>query len=190
VVVGPADGAALAHLAAAVVQARLAGRPVPDGVPDRAVLARPGASFVTLEATGKLRGCIGTIEAARPLYLDVIRNAERAMRDPRLPPVEAAEWPVLDIKVSVLTPGDAIPAGTRAGFMAALRPGVDGVLITDGRRRATFLPAVWAKISDPERFVDSLLAKGGWPVAEWPADLAATTYTTAEYRDPAPRDPL
>jgi uncharacterized protein len=190
VVVGPADGAALVHLAAAVIRARLAGRPVPQDAPDRAVLARPGASFVTLEAAGKLRGCIGTIEAARPLYLDVIRNAERAMRDPRLPPVEADEWPVLDVKVAVLTPGGPIPADTRAAFVAALRPGVDGVLITDKQRRATFLPAVWAKMADTERFVDALLAKGGWPAGQWPAGLVASTYTTAEYRDPAPRDPL
>jgi len=186
----PTDGAVLARLAEATVQARLLGRPVPTAVPARAALAEPGASFVTLEAAGKLRGCIGTIEAARPLYLDVVRNAQRAMRDPRMPPVEAAEWPALDVKVAVLTPGDTIPTGTRAEFVGALRPGVDGVLITDGPRRATFLPAVWAKLVDPERFVDSLLAKGGWPTDAWPAGLTASTYTTTEYRDPAPRDPL
>ncbi len=186
----PTDGAALARLAAATVRARLRGGSVPDDVPDRAVLSQPGASFVTLEAAGKLRGCIGTIEAARPLYLDVIRNAQRAMRDPRMPPVEAAEWPALDVKVAVLTPGGAIPAGTRAEFVGALRPGIDGVLITDGQRRATFLPAVWAKLTEPERFVDSLLAKGGWSPGEWPAGLVASTYTTSEFRDPSPRPPL
>lgn len=184
------DGLVLARLAAATVQARLRGRPVPDNVPERAVLAEPGASFVTLEAEGRLRGCIGTIEAARPLYLDVIRNAQRAMRDPRMPPVEAAEWPTLDVKVAVLTPGGTIPAGTRAEFVEALRPGVDGVLITDGQRRATFLPAVWAKLPGPERFVDSLLAKGGWPTDGWPAGLQASTYITSEFRDASPREPL
>jgi AmmeMemoRadiSam system protein A len=186
----PADGAALANLAAATVRARLMSNPVPDDVPGQKVLTLPGASFVTLEAGGRLRGCIGTIEAARPLYLDVIRNAQRAMRDPRMPPVEAAEWPVLDIKVAVLTPGGPIPAGTRADFQAALRPGVDGVLITDGQKRATFLPAVWAKLADPDRFVDALLAKGGWPAGQWPAGLVASTYTTSEYRDSSPREPL
>jgi uncharacterized protein len=190
VVVEQADGAALAQLAAAAVRARLTGRPAPDEVPGRAALTRPGATFVTLEAGGRLRGCIGTIEAARPLYLDVIRNAQRAMRDPRMPPVEATEWPHLDVKVAVLAPGGTIPAGTRAGFAGALRPGVDGVLITDGKHRATFLPAVWAKITDPERFVDALLAKGGWPAGDWPGGLVATTYTTSEYRDAAPRQPL
>lgn len=184
------DGAALARLAVSTVRARLLGRPVPDEVPARPALVAPGASFVTLETGGKLRGCIGTIEAARPLYLDVIRNAQRAMRDPRLPPVEAAEWPALDVKVAVLTPGGPIPAGTRAEFTAALRPGVDGVLLTDGQRRATFLPAVWAKLVEPVRFVDALLNKGGWPAGGWPAGLTASTYTTGEYDDASPREPL
>jgi len=188
--VDSADGTALARLAAAVVGARLAERPVPDAVPQRPALTAVGASFVTLEAAGRLRGCIGTIEAARPLYLDVIRNAQRAMRDPRMPPVVAAEWPNLDVKVAVLTPGGPLPAATREEFLAALRPGVDGVLITDGKRRATFLPAVWAKLPEPARFTAALLAKGGWPETEWPADLTASRYTTVEYRDPAPRPAL
>jgi AmmeMemoRadiSam system protein A len=188
--VEPEDGTALARLAAAVVGARLAERPVPDAVPHRPALTAPGASFVTLEAAGRLRGCIGTIEAARPLYLDVIRNAQRAMRDPRMPPVVAEEWPQLDIKVAVLTQGGPLPAGSREEFLAALRPGVDGVLVTDGQRRATFLPAVWAKLPELERFVAGLLVKGGWPADGWPAGLVASRYTTVEYRDPAPRPAL
>jgi uncharacterized protein len=188
--VEPADGTALARLAAAVVGARLAERPVPDGVPQRPALTAPGASFVTLEAAGRLRGCIGTIEAARPLYLDVIRNAQRAMRDPRMPPVVAAEWPDLDVKVAVLTAGGSLPAADRDELIAALRPGVDGVLIADGQRRATFLPAVWAKLPEPARFVAALLVKGGWSETDWPAGLVASRYTTVEYRDPAPRPAL
>lgn len=188
--VEPADGTTLARLAAAVVGARLAKRPVSAPVPRSAALTAVGASFVTLEAAGRLRGCIGTIEATRPLYLDVIRNAQRAMRDPRLPPVLASEWPEIDVKVAVLTAGGSLPAASRDGFLAALRPGVDGVLITDGTRRATFLPAVWAKLPEPAQFVAALLAKGGWPEVGWPDRLVASRYTTVEYRDPAPRPAL
>jgi AmmeMemoRadiSam system protein A len=188
--VEPAEGTALARLAAAVVGARLAERPVPDEVPQQPALTAPGASFVTLEAAGRLRGCIGTIEASRPLYLDVIRNAQRAMRDPRMPPVVAEEWPRLDVKVAVLTPGKPLPTASREEFLAALRPGIDGVLITDGQRRATFLPAVWAKLAEPERFVTGLLVKGGWAADGWPAGLVASSYTTVEFRDPAPRPAL
>lgn len=179
----PADGAWLARLAADTVAAVLAGRPVPAAVPAAPDLLRPGASFVTLESRGRLRGCVGTIEVARPLYLDVIRNTRRAMRDPRLPPVTAADG--VDVKVAVLSPADPLPARSRAELVAALRPGVDGLLLTGGGRRATFLPAVWTKLADPHRFVAALLAKGGWPPGEWPADLIASRYTTEEYRGPA-----
>jgi AmmeMemoRadiSam system protein A len=148
-------------------------------------LAAVGASFVTLESRGRLRGCVGTIEANRPLHQDVVRNTLRAMRDPRLPPVVAADWPDLDVKVAVLTPGGPLPTTSRADLEAALRPGVDGVLLTDGWRRATFLPAVWAKLPDPAQFVAGLLGKGGWP--GWPEHVEASRYTTEVFVDPAPR---
>jgi AmmeMemoRadiSam system protein A len=201
----PAEGAALACLAAATVGARLAGLPALDesppsgeGVPAAlatgesvsGALAEPGACFVTLEVNGRLRGCVGTIEPARPLYLDAIRNAQRAMRDPRMPALAAAEWPYLDVKVSVVSDGGSLPAGGRSELLAALRPGVDGLLITDGTRRATFLPAVWAKLRDPEEFVEALLAKGGWPANAWPDALVASRYTTSDYRDGPPRPTL
>lgn len=186
----PADGTTLARLAVATVAARLLARPVPDWVPEVAALALAGASFVTLEAGTRLLGCVGTIEAARPLYLDVIRNAQRAMRDPRLPPVTAWHWPALDVKVAVLSATEPLPATTRAELVTALRPGVDGILITDGTRRATFLPAVWQRLADPAEFVTALLHKGGWPDQDWPPQLVAWRYTTAEYRDPAPRGAL
>jgi uncharacterized protein len=188
--VEPAEGAMLARLAVATIAARLAGAPVPADVPAAPALAAIGASFVTLEVARRLRGCIGSVDASRALYLDVIRNAQRAMRDPRLPPVTPSEWPDLDVKVSVLEGGGSLPAGARAELVEALRPGVDGVILTDGRRRSTFLPAVWAKLADPERFLAALLAKGGWPADGWPTGLVATRYTTTEYRDSAPRPPL
>lgn len=184
------DGVALVSLAAATIEARLRGRAVPDEVPARPALVEQRACFVTLEVAGGLRGCIGSIDAVRPLYLDVIRNAQRAMRDPRLPPLTASEWPRLDIKVAVLSPPEAVSAETREELLVALRPGVDGLLLTDGGCRATFLPAVWDKLPDPARFVEALLAKGGWPVGQWPAGLRAARYTTAEYRDLSPRPAL
>jgi uncharacterized protein len=191
------EGARLAQLAAAAVGARLRGRdplaePMADLIADFAAdgVAAPGASFVTLERRGALRGCVGTLEPSRPLYYDVVRNAVRAMNDPRLPAVTAADWPELDVKVSVLTPETPVPAATRAELLAALRPGVDGLVLTGGPRRATFLPAVWAKLPEPADFVDALLRKGGWPAGEWPAELAAARYTSEEFHDAAPREPL
>jgi AmmeMemoRadiSam system protein A len=185
-----AEGGALAALAVAAVGARLAGGTVNGCPPASAVLRACGASFVTLEAAGALRGCIGTIEPVRPLYLDVMRNATRAMNDPRLPPVSVLDWPELDVKVAVLTAPEPLAATDLDGLVAQLRPGVDGLLLTDGDRRATFLPAVWEKLPEPDGFVTALLRKGGWPARPWPAGLSASRYGTAEFWDSAPRQPL
>lgn len=187
-----AEGALLAQLAAAAVSARLTGAADPTGPAGEgelpAILVEPGASFVTLERSGALRGCVGTLEAIHPLYDDVQRNAVRAMRDPRLPPVTVDDWPELDVKVSVLSAPEPLPVAGRDDLLAALRPGIDGLIITDGRRRATFLPAVWAKLPDPEEFLDALLAKAGF--AGWPDGLVVRRYGSVEFRDPAPRATL
>ena len=184
------DGQKLAGLAAAVVGARLAARPPPAWPPPASALRERGATFVTLETTGNLRGCIGTLEASRPLYLDVIRNTVRAMSDPRLPPVIADEWPVLDVCVSVLSAPDPVDVLGRAELLAVLRSGTDGLILTDGVRRATFLPTVWLKLPDPDDFLAALLVKGGWPPDGWPNGLRPLRYTATEYHDRSPRSPL
>jgi AmmeMemoRadiSam system protein A len=190
----PTDGTDLARRAAGAIAAHLAARPQ-DGRPPAAVALRAlGATFVTLEAAGSLLGCIGSIEAWRPLYLDAMRNAVRATTDPRLPAVTAAQWPAVDVKVSVLSRPEPLSARGRAELLALLRPGTDGLILTDGRRRTTFLPAVWHKLPDPARFVAALLNKGGWSRAArtpagWPPGLHALRYTATEFTDPSPRSP-
>jgi AmmeMemoRadiSam system protein A len=186
----PTHGAELARLAVGALAAHLSRLPFTPSPPLSEVLGRPGASFVTLECAGVLRGCVGTIEVARPLWHDVVRNAVRAAADPRLPAVTADEWPDLDIKLSVLSLPEPVPAPAAGELAARLRPGIDGLLLTDGERRATFLPAVWTKLAEPDRFVAALLVKGGWPVGSWPVGLVAHRYTAVEFHDRAPRAAL
>ena len=184
------EGTALVVLAVLAVAAKLCGQP-PDGRPPvQPRLRAIGATFVTLESRGRLRGCIGTLHPARPLYLDVARNARRAAEDPRLPPVTAEDWPDLDVSVSVLTEARAMAAVGPAELAAALRPGIDGLILQDGRRRATFLPKVWHKLPEPMDFVAALLAKGGWPGRGWPAGVRAARYTCQDFTDRAPRPAL
>lgn len=188
----------LARRAASAIADRFAGRP-PDGrLPAARSLRAVGATFVTLERDGALLGCIGSLDATRPRYLDAMRNAVRATADPRLPPVTASGWPTVTVKVSVLYPPEPVDVAGPRQLIAALRVGVDGLILTDGQRRATFLPSVWRKIDSPERFLAALLRKGGWAgggkdgrggasLRSWPPGLVALRYTTAEFTDPAPR---
>jgi uncharacterized protein len=183
------EGAALAALAVSAVAARLLDRPFAPPEPSSPALRAEGASFVTLERGGALRGCIGALDPVRPLFLDVARNARRAMTDPRLPALTAREWPDLDVTVSVLGRPEPLPAVDLPELVSALRVGVDGLILVDGQRRATFLPTVWKKLPDPSAFIAALLAKGGW--SSTPFDqLAALRYEAVEFHDRAPRGGL
>ncbi len=132
-------------------------------------LRQQGASFVTLRGTdGKLRGCIGSIEAHIPLAQDVQRNAVgSAMRDPRFPPVSPCELEGLQIELSILTPSQALDFSSPDDLLSKIRPGVDGVTIEKSWRRATLLPSVWKNIPDPTEFMNILCRKAGLPDKEW-----------------------
>jgi len=140
------------------------------------------ASFVTLEANGRLRGCIGSLEATRPLAADVAHNAHgAAFADPRFPPVKEGEVEGLRTTISVLSPATPMQVASEAELVASLRPGIDGLIVGDGDKRATFLPSVWKGIPEPERFVRALAKKAGWPAGEWPDTVRAWRYTSEEF---------
>jgi uncharacterized protein len=205
------DGAELVRFAATVIRARLLGLAIDGRPPRSAALRAVGASFVTLYREGALRGCIGSLEPARPLYRDASANAVRAMTDPRLEPVRVVEWGKLELTVSVLSRPAPLMVRTFDELYAEVRPFIDGLTLTDGRRRATFLPAVWEKLPEPADFVAGLLHKGGWldpgsaldpggasgtgraygqVVGPLPPGLAVSRYQAAEFHDPGPRPPL
>lgn len=125
-------------------------------------LRESGASFVTLTINGGLRGCIGALEAYQPLVEDVREHAIAAgLEDPRFPPVSPAELKLINIEVSRLTPPAALEYQTPEELLKRLRPHVDGVILRDGFRRATFLPQVWEKLPDPADFLGNLCHKMG-----------------------------
>ena len=139
------------------------------------------ASFVTLHRGGALRGCVGELEARRPLVASVAHNAFlAAFRDQRFRPLAASELDDLDIHVSVLTPPAPIEARSRDELLVALRPGVDGLIIQDGPRRATFLPAVWESLADPAEFLTHLERKAGLPPQHWSPTMRAWRYEVRE----------
>ena len=155
--------------------------PVPDAW-DAEWLREPGASFVTLKLDGELRGCIGTIDAHRPLGDDVARNARSAAyRDPRFAPVSPEELPRLEVEVSVLTPRVPLPVSSESDALARLRPGVDGIALEFNGASATFLPQVWESLPEPEAFLDALRRKAGLPAGFWHPDVRLSRYTVEKY---------
>ena len=137
------------------------------------------ACFVTLELAGALRGCIGSLQATRPLVCDVNDHAfNAAFRDPRFCPVSQPEASSLEVHISVLSAPEPFPVRDRADLVARLRPYEDGLILSQGHQRATFLPSVWALLPDPDEFVGHLLCKAGFAEDHWSEDMRVERYST------------
>ncbi|MFZ1900018.1 MAG: AmmeMemoRadiSam system protein A, partial [Azonexus sp.] len=133
----PDLGTTLLTLARSAIAARF-GLPQASAAVDLPELAKMGATFVTLTQRGELRGCIGSLEACRPLLADVQENAcNAAFRDPRFEPLSADELPATRVEVSLLTPAEPMNFRDEADALVQLRPDIDGVIFTAGSRRST-----------------------------------------------------
>jgi len=131
-------------------------------------LREEGASFVTLTVHGELRGCIGALEPYQPLATDVQEHAvAAALEDPRFPQVTPRELDQIEIEVSRLTLPKKLAYTDAEDLLAKLHPKLDGVILRDGPRRATFLPQVWEKIPDKAEFLDNLCYKMGATADTW-----------------------
>lgn len=158
---------------------------IPDpGVDDAALLA-PGASFVMLNVGGRHRGCAGSSDAVRPLLVDVSENAfNAAFRDPQAPPLEQRELPRLCITIDLVGSPEPLPVVSEADLAQQLRPGIDGLTLTDGLRSATFPPSMWDRLPNPADFVRQLKVKGGWePPDHWGPEIIAERYRVERFSE-------
>jgi len=150
-------------------------------------LQQQGASFVTLSIDGALRGCIGSLEAHRPLVEDINHNAyAAAFQDPRFPPLNSAEYPLLQVHISVLSSPVTMNFSSEADLLRQLRPNIDGLILAspDGRR-GTFLPTVWQSLPEPHAFLQQLKRKAGLNENDWPDNLQIYRYTIQSFGDDA-----
>ena len=155
-------------------------------------LTLPGATFVTLTQNGQLRGCIGSLEAHRPLDQDVRANAvAAAFRDPRFPPLTLAELPHTRVEVSLLSAPKPMSFTDEADALRQLRPNVDGIILIAGRNgqlgRSTFLPQVWEQLPDPRLFMAHLKQKAGLPADWWSAEVQLQRYEVQKWKEATPR---
>ncbi|MDX1351770.1 MAG: AmmeMemoRadiSam system protein A [Thiomicrorhabdus sp.] len=141
------------------------------------------ATFVTLQRQQQLRGCIGTLEAHRSLYEDVAHNAyAAAFKDPRFNPVSFEEVEELSLEISILSQPQLITeCGSKADLIEQLNPFEDGLIISDGARRATFLPSVWQQVEDKQLFVQYLMQKAG--ILNWCDTIQCSRYFVESYEN-------
>lgn len=156
-------------------------------VPSAAWLQREAATFVTLEKRGRLRGCIGSLQADLPLGRSVAEHSlAAAFNDPRFAPLQPEELGDLTAEISVLTPLRPLDVADWTALSEALRPGVDGLVVRAPGHSATFLPAVWQDLPQPEVFLDQLWRKAGLAPRAWPEGLRLWTYQADKLAAPRP----
>lgn len=143
------------------------------------ILQAHGASFITLKIKEQLKGCIGSLQAYRPLVLDVAVNAyAAAFGDSRFLPVTIDDLDKLIIQVSKLSTPEIIKFSSEQDLIKQLRPGEDGLILQDKNHRGTFLPTVWEQLADPKEFLMHLKVKAGLGKNYWSDDLSIQRYTT------------
>lgn len=147
-------------------------------------LREAAAVFVTLSRDGGLRGCIGSLQARVALAQAVADSAfNSALQDPRFKPLTAPELNAIRIEISILSTAQEMPVASREELLRSLRPGLDGLIIEDRGKRATFLPKVWDSLTTPTAFVEQLMLKAGLAPGHWSGDTRVQRYSTLTFAD-------
>ncbi|HEY6096078.1 MAG TPA: AmmeMemoRadiSam system protein A [Gallionellaceae bacterium] len=151
-------------------------------LPRSAWLEEPGATFVTLTLYGQMHGCIGSLEANRPLIDDVRLNAvAAAFQDPRFAPLTKNEFAHVIIDVALLSPAEPVHFSNEQDALAQLTPGVDGVIFEYASHRATFLPHAWADFPHAQDFLSELKKQAGLPEDFWSVESKLSRFTIQKW---------
>jgi AmmeMemoRadiSam system protein A len=190
---GEHHGRVLLGIARQAVVAAVGQGAAPQDVAAEAWLREIRATFVTIKARGELRGCVGTLEPARPLGQDVAANARAAVTiDRRFQPLGPADLDGLQVEVSVLSRPSRLVFEDHAGLIAQLEPGTDGLILEHGEgastKRGTFLPQVWDSLPEPETFVAELKRKAGLPSSTRTTACAIKRYRVRKWRESEMKD--
>ncbi len=136
-------------------------------------------TFVTLHKHGKLRGCIGHLDASQSLIADVNENAySAAFKDYRFDAVAPTELDNLNISVSILDRPQIMDFQSKKDLLKKLVPNEDGLIVSKAGHRATFLPQVWEHLKEPDEFLTALISKAG--LTSFEADIKVERYSVLE----------
>lgn len=135
---------------------------LPAVIPSAGVFSLKRGAFVTIHSRGRLRGCIGVVEAYEPLGAAIARcAASAALHDPRFSPVGAEELSQLHIEISLLTPPEPIHA-------EEIEIGKHGLIVSQGGKHGLLLPQVATEHQlTREQFLEETCRKAGLPANAW-----------------------
>lgn len=158
----------LLNLARQSLLAAVTGTTVPVPPSTDSMLETTCGCFVTLTKNGNLRGCIGYIEAIKPLINAIIDNARNAaLHDPRFPAVTPEEIEQIIIELSVLSKPEQLHYKNSDELLTKIIPGEQGVILKKGPLQSTYLPQVWEQLPEKIPFLESLSRKGGMQHDGW-----------------------
>jgi len=158
----PEEQHAMLALARSAILAAFTGEAPEIAAGDPACTSLRRGVFVTVHVAGKLRGCIGVIEARETLRESIIHCAESAaFHDRRFAPLRANELDGLQIEISVLS--ELFPLNPDS-----IEIGKHGLYVTSGQHHGLLLPqvAVEHRLSR-EQFLEETCYKAGLPREAW-----------------------
>ena len=184
------QGLRLVQVARRTIGAKLgtldeADKVVPDpDLADPAFREKRG-TFVTLKTKGQLRGCMGCLTPSETILEGIQRNAiNAAFNDPRFPALTPVELEQAEIDISILTNPRALEYSGGNDLLEKLRRNIDGVIISKGMARSTFLPQVWEQLPRTEDFLAHLCKKAGLSQDEWKkGELAVSIYQVQYFNE-------
>jgi AmmeMemoRadiSam system protein A len=179
-----ADKQLLLQAARDSITAQLKGKAATPVKAPSPVLEEPRGAFVSLHRRGQLRGCIGYLEAVKPLLQTVREMAPAAaFQDPRFGPLQADELADLEIEISVLTPMRLIKTTDE------IEVGKHGLYIVRGLNRGLLLPQVATEYCwDRRTFLEHTCNKAGLPSDAWKDPNTQIFIFRAEiFSDPPPK---
>jgi len=150
------------------------------------MLQENGAAFVTInkEPNEQLRGCIGSLQAYRPLYKDIIMNAQAAaLRDPRFLPLSLEELDQIKIEVSILSEPQVLQYDDLNDLKNKVVPFQDGIVLKLNGKHATYLPQVWEQLPKFDDFFSSLCMKANLSNDCLSQHPEISTYTVEKYKE-------
>ena len=149
-------------------------------------LQENAAVFITLNKgpNEELRGCIGSLQAYRPLYKDIIINAQAAaLRDSRFKPLTMDEFKDVKVEVAILSKSKILEYYDVKDLKSKITPLQDGIILKYQDKQATYLPEVWEDLPHFDAFFSSLCIKAKLIDNCLSLHPEISTYQTTKYKE-------